>query len=1000
MGTIAERRQITVMFVDLVGSTSRLNNCDPEEFFEFIIKYQSHVNKCVAKFGGYSARFVGDGVLIYFGWPTSHEDSAARSIRSAREIVTSIADIVDPHGEPAAVRVGIATGVVIIGEIQTQFGQPQVEVFGEAPHLANRLQGEGKPNTIIVCQETKNLSHGTYNFEELTTGKLKGIEGVQSVNQVMSESFTSSRFSKSGLDQLPTVGREKELEFIINLWPRAMESEGQIVCITGDIGYGKSHLVEAVQKQMRNKIDSSISVVRYQCTEHHKDSPYYPFVRRTDIWAGILAQDNAQERLDKFTKKMGTQLDEEMLYNISPVMGFPEIKRKNKFSNQHDEKEAVKKSIMQLAQLSIGQTKSLVIVEDLHWADPSTQELMRYFYDNIKDLRALMLVTCRDVDLVPRAKLDNHHRIALAPLPNHDAKKLVSVIANANQLTKEMVTHIVEKTDGIPLYIEAYTKALLEPNNALASASSFHEPISVPSSLNNILLMRLDHLGDLKNIAQICSTIGHEFSCLLVEQISGFSHEKIDYALDALTEEKILIRLKHKNTISYSFRHALVQQIAYESQLKKTRKKMHLKIAQTLKDLRPHQVKRNPGFIARHYSLAGLHKEATNYLLEASQISMSQFANREALGYAQNGLEHLGSFSNTDEREELELEFQMINALAGRAVNGFAKQSTIAAFERMMELSLKRGSERHHTRAIRGLFIAMHSEGRYDDALAMAGRMINASGKDAVGLTTAHHMHAIPLIWQGNFAQAKSELELASDYYDKSAKNIPNPRIQALTRIQFSQSLVAAFMGHPQEALKSGLDALSNVKKTNATLEIANGYLSVCNAMRIIRHPDLLKTAREFEVFIADHELPYYSTAISAFVGLGMFEEGDKSQGLELLKRGWQQFTKTQSRLNQVFYMAELADSNLQTGNLVEARIAVENGFALMEQYGERNFEAELFRIHGEIMLAEKTHSPKLIVAEIEKAIAVAIKQSAGTFEKRARNTLARAQEELSTLVE
>ena len=1000
MGKTAERRQMTVMFVDLVGSTRRLNNCDPEEFFEFIIKYQSYVKKRVAKFGGYSARFVGDGVLIYYGWPTSQEDSAARAIRSAREIITDIGDIVDPHGEPATVKIGIATGMVIIGEILTQFGQPQVEVFGEAPHLANRLQGEGKPNTIIVCQETRNLSHGAFEFEKLTTGKLKGIEGVQPVNQVIAESASTSRFvSQTRQSQLPTVGREKELEFIKNLWPRAMKEAGQIVCITGDIGYGKSHLVEAVQKGLRKEIDGDISVVRYQCSEHFKDSPYYPFVRRTDIWAGILTQDNAQTRLDKFVKKMGGKPDEEMLQNISPVMGFPKIRNRKQYRNQQDEKESVKKSIMQLAQLSIGQANSLVIVEDLHWADPSTQELMRYFYDNIKKLRALMLVTCRDIDMVPRAKMENHHHTNLEPLNNDDVEKLISELADSSQLTTEMVDHIVEKTDGIPLYIEAYTKALLEPKQTQAGTTSFQEPISVPSSLNNILLMRLDHLGDLKDIAQICSTIGHEFSCLLVEQISEISHENIVYALDALTEEKILIRLRHKNAIYYRFRHALVQQIAYESQLNKTRKKIHLKIARILEELRPHLVKRNPGFIARHFSLGGLYKEATSYLLEASQNSMSKFANREALGYAKNGLEHLGSISNIDEREEFELEFQMINALAGRAVNGFAKQSTIAAFERMMELSLKRGNERHHGRAIRGLFVAMHSEGRYDDALSMAERMIKASGKDALGLTTAHHMHAIPLIWQGNFVQAKCELELAREYYEKNARISPNPIMQALTRIQFSQSLVLAFLGLPKEALNIGNDALRNVQKIGAPLEIANGYLSICNVMRIVRHRDLLKIAREFEVFISDHELPYYSSAISAFVGLGMFEEGDKSQGLELLKRGWQQFTQTQSRLNQVFYMAELADCNLQTGNLPEARIAVENGFSLMEQYGERNFKAELFRIHGEIMLAEKIHSPKLIITEIEKAIAVAIKQSAGTFEKRAKVSLAQAHEELSALV-
>ena len=1000
MGKIAERRQLTVMFVDLVNSTRRLNNCDPEEFFEFILKYQSRVKKCVAKAGGFCARFVGDGVLIYYGWPTSYEDSSARAIRSAREIVADIGEIIDPQGEPAAVRIGISTGMVIIGEIQTQFGQPQVEVFGEAPHLANRLQSEGAPNTIIVCQETKNLAHGIFEFEKKAVGKMKGIEGVWSVNQVTGECAAFSRFvSQTGQSHLTTIGREKELNFIKSLWPLAMQKEGQIVCISGDIGYGKSHLVEAVQKDLRREIDGDISVVRYQCSEHFKDNPYYPFVRRTDIWAGIVNEDDAQTRLNKFVSKMGGQPDEEMLQNISPVMGFPEIKVRNKYRSLEDEKEAVKKSIMKLAQLSIGQVNSLSIVEDLHWADPSTQELVRYFYDNIKDLRTLMLVTCRDPNMVPRVKMDNHHHTVLVPLTKNDASEFVTKIADDRILNKEMIEHIVEKTDGIPLYIEAYTKALLEPSTR-AVATSFQAPISVPSSLNNILLMRLDHLGDLKDLAQICSTIGHEFSSFLVAQISGISREKAAVALDALTEEKILIRLKHKGIIGYRFRHALMQQIAYEGQLKRTRKKLHLKIAHVLENMRPHLAKRNPSFIAKHFSLAGLHDEATRYTLEAAQNSMSQFANREALGYAKNGLEHLSSISNIDEREEFELEFQMINALAGRAVNGFAKQSTIIAFERMMQLSLKRGSERHHGRAIRGLFVAMHSEGRYDDALAMAGRMINASGKDAFGLTTAHHMHAIPLIWQGKFIQAKDELELASDYYKESAKNTSKPRIQALARIQFSQSLVFAFLGHVQESEKRGIDALRNLKKTSAALEIANGYLSICNAMRIIRHRDLLKTAREFEVFIADHELPYYSSAISAFVGLGLFEEGDKKQGLELLKRGWQQFTQTQSRLNQVFYMAELADCNLQTDNLGEARIAVENGFALMEQFGERNFEAELYRIHGEIMLAEKIHSAKLIIVEFEKAIEVAIKQSAGTFEIRARNTLARAREELSALVE
>jgi len=970
------------MFVDMVGSTNRLHKCDPEEFFEFITEYQSRVKICVSKFQGNVARFIGDGVLVYFGWPQALEDGAARAIRTGEEIISSISDLLDPHAEATACRIGIATGVVVVGEISTQPSQHQDEIFGEVPHLAERLQGIGRPNSILVCQQTQKLAKNEFHFHKVPNQILKGIEEKQTAYVAKAEKRNVSRFVAKGKSrQLKTFGRGKELKNIERLWQKSTAGDGQIVWICGDAGIGKSHLVEAVHKSLPHE---NLMTVRYQCSRFNTQSPYYPFVRRTEIWAGINVGDPPDLRLKKFIERIGDVPDGEMLRNISAMMGFPEVKTDYAIRSEQEEKEAVCRSLLHLLKIAIRQYSTLILIEDIHWADPSSLGLVKYINDNSKQINALILVTHRDEIDIPNQKSDNFHQLNLGPLDKADSRKMVIDVASENSPDNTLVDAIVDKTDGIPLYVDACTRAYLDASDSRSGENSFQGKTDVPFSLHDILMERLDRLGDSKATAQICSAIGYEFTADIVHKISNRPLAEIENDFASLTNANIFICGEDGDIPNYRFRHWLIQDVAYQGLLKRSRRQLHLTIARVFENELPELVQNEPELIAEHFRVAERYPQAIKYLLAAATKGIAKFANREAIDHADQAIVLIRKLDTQSEKEKLELEFQMIKALAGRALHGFAKKSTIVAFQRMMELATKHSSARHYSRAIRGLFNSLHTEGRYNDALEMAERLIDGSSDDPHGRMTAHHMRAVPLIWQGKFVEANQEIDTAISIIGNFADQAKVNGNKIPAQIHSTKSIAMAFLGNYEAAYNLSLEALQQAKHDGNPLEIANSYLSACNALRIIRHPKALHLARECQEFIADHEIPYYSAALPAFLGLALFEDGDRSTGLELLKEGWEQFLQTNSRLNQVFYMAELADCYLQVGNISEAESAVENGFALMIQYDERNFEAELHRIRAEIFALKGDRDQSRIVDEYEKAIKIAGLQKARIFELRA----------------
>lgn len=986
MGKSAERRQMTVMFVDIIGSTQRLQNCDPEEFFEYIIAYQSRVNDCVSKYEGTVARYIGDGVLVYFSWPVAQEDAAVRAIRTAHDILSAVSDLADPHDELTTVRIGIATGVVVIGEIITQSSQSQQEIFGEVPHLAERLQGTGGENTITVCQQTHKLASREFSFQKLAQQSLKGINGERTIYIAGPEKREPSRFKVS--DQPPklrTFGRQKELDFIEKLWLKARGGEGQIAWISGDAGIGKSHLVESIAKKLGQE---KVALARYQCSKFHAQSPYYPFVKRTHIWSGINATDDPDTRLNKFVQSMDRPPDEEMLRNISPIMGFPKVRRMFPNRSEQEEKEAVCISLLELLKLAMRQQPLLILIEDLHWADPSSFDLVGYMNSFVKNLDALILVTYRDEIEAPSVNLPNSHKLELGRLNADDVKKMVLNVAGSTELDDQILDTIVSKTDGVPLYVDACTRAFIDSKNSQSIEMSFQGKMDVPFSLHDMLMERLDRLGDSRTIAQICSAIGHVFTAKLVQQISGRTTEDVENALGELLSADILMRADDEDIPVFSFHHSLIQDVAYQGLLKRTRRQLHLTIARVLETHYPDMLESEPEFIAEHFRVAERYSDAIQYLLKAANINLSKFANREAIEHADQAIVLIRKLDDQTTREKLELEFQLVKALAGRALYGFAKRSTILAFQRMMELATKHGSAKYYSQAIRGLFNALHAEGMYEEALAMADLMINNSQNEPHGLMTAHHMRAIPLIWQGKFREAERELGLAIEYCNKIDNEKGNSKPQQQETLNSTLAICLAFLGQTERSAELSFGALRHARQKDRTIEIANRYLNACNALRIIRHPEASKIAQEFQDFVADRELPYYSTAVSAFVGLAMFEEGEKQAGLEMLKSGWSQFTRTNSRLNQVFYMAELADCCLRAGDLEQAYETVSNGFELMNQFGERNFEAELHRIKGEILSADPSVNGSAARDEFENAIKISQSQSAKIFEKRAKKSL------------
>jgi class 3 adenylate cyclase len=761
----AERRQLTVMFCDLVGSTELAARLDPEDLREVIGAYHRAVAGAVTSFEGFVAKYMGDGVLVYFGYPQAHEDDTEHAIRAGLGAIDAVSRL-NVESIKLQARVGIATGLVVVGDLIGEGSAQEQSVVGETPNLAARLQALAAPDAVVIAAATRRLVGDLFEYRDLGAIQVKGIAGPVPAWQVLRPSAVASRFEAlrgSALSRL--VGRDEEMDLLMQRWTRAKTGDGQVVLVSGESGIGKSRITAALEERVQAEPHFR---QRNFCSPYRQDSPLYPLIDQMARAARFAPADPPASKLEKLETLLarGSPPDEDIAF-IADLLSLPSSERHPlpNLSPQRKKDRTLEALIGRLE--SLGRRRPvLIIFEDAHWIDPTSRELLDLTVERVRNIPVLMLVTFRPEFQPPWTGETHVTTLVLNRLDQQSRTALVRQIGGGKALPDVVVAQIVERTDGVPLFIEELTKSVLESGLLREEEGRYVlegplPPLAIPTSLHASMMARLDRLAPVRHLAQIGSAFGRWFRYTSIRAVSGLPEDELKSSLARLVASELVFQNGTPPDAIYTFKHALVQDAAYSSLLRTTRQELHRRIAEALESLSPELIDSQPELFARHYIEAGLVEKSVFYLSKAGHKSVARAAIVEAAAHFQKGLEQLALLPNRPERQRQELEFCSALSAALRAAKGQGAAETGRAYARARVLweglgspseflQIPYGQSRYH--AHRGeLDLAL----RLDEDLMRLSRQRN----DAAGLILGHLSAGVNLMFAGMFAASRSHLE-------------------------------------------------------------------------------------------------------------------------------------------------------------------------------------------------------------------------------------------------
>ena len=681
------------MFSDMAGSTALAARLDPEDLREVIRGFQDACVRAIARFDGFVAKFMGDGVLAYFGYPRAHEDDAERAVRAGLAVVDEVGRLMLQARVRLEVRVGIATGLVVVGETVGEGSSRSRCVIGETPNLAARLQGLAEPNAVVIADGTRQLLGGLFDLEDLGPQFLKGMASPIPSWRVVGEHAAESRF-EAGQTQRATgfFGREREVDLLMDRWVQARSGEGQVVLLSGEAGIGKSRIVEALRQKI---VDEPHTRIRYQCSPHHANSPLYPVISQLERAAGFAPDDARRDQARQTgTGSQTIVLDRSIMWHpcsrhscrcpstaaTQHSTSLPESRRSAPYRRSSDLLGGLAK-----------QRPVLFVLEDAHWIDPTTLELFTRTIDQLQRWPVLLIVTFRPEFEVPWRHCPHVTALALDRLGQSHVVAMIDRLTDGKLLPADVRDEIIAKTDGVPLFVEELTKTVLGSGLVEEAADRYVlrgplPPLAIPATLHDSLLARLDHLASVREIAQLGAVIGREFSYELLDAVAPVHGEALEDALGQLSKAELIFARGAPPEATYIFKHALVQDAAYGSLLRSTRRQLHGRIARAITELMPQIVETQPELLAHHYGQAGLIDGAIAYGLKAGRRSAARSANKEAITHCTKALELLGAKSAGMERDRQELELLIALGVPTIAARGYMAADVEGIYGRARDL--------------------------------------------------------------------------------------------------------------------------------------------------------------------------------------------------------------------------------------------------------------------------------------------------------------------------
>jgi predicted ATPase/class 3 adenylate cyclase len=979
----AERRHLTVMFCDLVGSTELSTRLDPEDLREVIAAYHHAVADVAGTFEGFVAKYMGDGVLIYFGYPQAHEDDAERAVRAGLGAVEAVSRL-DVKSANLQARVGIATGLVVVGDLIGEGSAQEQSVVGETPNLAARLQSIAEPGAVVIATNTHRLVGDLFEYLDLGAVAIRGLPEPVRVWQALRPSAVASRFEAlRGSALTPLVGRDEEIDLLLRRWTRAKSGDGQVVLISGEPGIGKSRLTAALIERLHTEPHLR---VRYFCSPYHQDSALFPFIDQLGRASGFAHDDPPAAKLGKLEALLsGAAAADDDVALLADLMSLPSSKRHPlpNLSPQRKKERTLAALIRQLAGL-VHQQPVLMIFEDAHWIDPTSRELLDLTVERIRSLPVILIVTFRPEFQPPWIGEPHVTMLALNRLDRRDRAILIQQIVGGKELPADVVSQIAERTDGVPLFVEELTKSVLEIGGT---------PLGIPTTLHDSLMARLDRLSSVRQVAQVGAAIGREFPYALVHTVSGLTGEELQAALGRLVGSELVFQRGTPPDAVYSFKHALVQDAAYNSLLRSTRQQLHVQIAEALETHTPELMDTQPEVFAQHYAEARLVQKSVTYWGKAGQRSVTRSAMAEAAAQFQKGLDEVALLPDNPERQRQELELSSALGSVLMAAKGIAAPQTGLAYARARELWEQLGSPSEFLHIPYGQSLHHVFRGELDFAQRLDEDLLRLSGQrnDSAGLVLGHYASGRTLMFTGRFASSRSHLEQALALYDPIRHHplVHQSGFQPHVLSRAYLGIVLFCLGYSDQALAQSSAAIAEARRLahqpSLAASLALGSLPVSlvgdSAALIDRATQLIAVA-------AEQGFPYWRALGTIFHGWGKVRNDDVMEGISLLRSGSGAYRSTGAETMMPFFLTLLAGAHEIAGQIEEGLTLLDDALQVVERTGECQFAAELNRHKGQLLL-RRGHAEA--AEELYcKALSIAREQEAKIWELRAAVNLAR----------
>jgi predicted ATPase/class 3 adenylate cyclase len=999
----AERRQLTVMFCDLVGSSALSVRLDPEDLRLVIGAYHTCVAEVIARNDGVIARYMGDGVLAYFGYPQAHEDDAEQATRAGLALVDAVANLQTDIGTELQVRVGIATGMVVVGNLTGEGAAKEQTVIGETPNLAARLQALAEPGTVLISESTHRLTDGHFDYRNLGPVALKGWADPIPAWQVLGATGVESRFEAQHKTRLtPLIGRDEEFELLLRRWQHAKRGEGCAVLLTGQPGIGKSHIALALEERLQSEPHITL---RHFCSAHHTNSALYPFIRQLERAARFERSDSPADKFSKLEALlMRSRADADRV--VAPLANLLSLPLNDRYhvpemSPQKRKETTLAALLAQFGGLAARQPV-FVIFDDVHWADPTSLELLTVTLEQVQRLPVLLLITARPEFTPPWPGHAHVTTVSLTRLNRNDGAALIDRVTAGKALPKDVMDQILARTDGVPLFVEELTKSVLE--TGLLQERDDHYVLShplpsmaIPTTLHASLMARLDRLAPVREVAQIGAVVGREFSYELLSTVAGLPKETLEEALAQLVRSELVFCQGQLPQAVYTFKHALVRDAAYSGLLRSRRAALHAAIADAFEQRFPEIVEAQPETLAHHLTEAGLIEKAAGYWLQASKRAAMRSANLEAIAHAQRGIEALRHLPDGAGKDRLELDFHLALGPCLIATQGPASNKAMATFARARELCERLGDPPEHLRVMFWLTTASVIRGELPLAQEMIAALLQLTEarRDRPALLNAMRGQAMIRLFMGHVSAARELLERAVEAFNASSEE---ERMAARAAGQDAGVADLALMswslwllGHADTAIARLVAAIQRADAIDHPHSQAYAcyYASVLHALRG-EFSNAHGFAERCLTLSEEHGFRQWRGLAHAIRGICVTWLNPSPSALEEVRGAFDEYGGAGYQLGITALYVLLCPPLLFSHNCEAALEMIEQGLATTSRNSERIFEAELYRLKARALLVRGAPDAEPEAQSLlDRALTTARSQHAKALELRAARDLA-----------